>query len=145
MGTRRKKYVPAQFDTVLAWQNLPLDKKQDLDLLGVNGLHVAQVHAIFNLPEKLGSFPHLLVYVEWFTPLRRVDEHMQMFRVERFLQFDYNCNKTDGFSFTNVYMSCYTTIVNLDHQLLILNIVGMNSNIPHIMEYNLSIEEMYMQ
>ncbi|PBK94482.1 hypothetical protein ARMGADRAFT_1062603 [Armillaria gallica] len=144
-GTRRKKYVPAQFDTVLARRDLPLDKKQDLDLLGVNGLHVAQVRAIFNLPEELGSFPHPLVYVEWFTPLRRVDEHTQMFRVERFLRHDYNCNKTDGFSFTNVYMSCYTTIVNLDRQLLILNIVGMNSNIPHIMEYDLSVEEMHMQ
>ncbi|KAK0458986.1 uncharacterized protein EV420DRAFT_1629457 [Desarmillaria tabescens] len=82
-GTRRKKYVPAQFDTVLARRDLPLDKKQDLDLLGVNGLHVAQVRAIFNLPEELGSFPHPLAYVKWFTPLWRVDEHMQMFRVER--------------------------------------------------------------
>ncbi|KAK0226864.1 hypothetical protein EDD85DRAFT_958654 [Armillaria nabsnona] len=37
-GTRRKKYVLAQFDTVLARRDLPLDKKQDLDLLGVNGV-----------------------------------------------------------------------------------------------------------
>ncbi len=50
------------------------------------GLHVAQVCAIFNLPEELSSFPHPLVYVEWFTPLRHVDEHTQMFRVERSMQ-----------------------------------------------------------
>ncbi|KAK0492660.1 hypothetical protein EDD18DRAFT_1310785 [Armillaria luteobubalina] len=40
-GTRQKKYVPAQFDTVLARCNLPLNETQDLNLLGGNGLHVA--------------------------------------------------------------------------------------------------------
>ncbi|KAK0474324.1 hypothetical protein EDD18DRAFT_1313462 [Armillaria luteobubalina] len=60
-------------------------------------LHVAQVRTIFKLPEELGQFPHpllmpacpnlnTLAYVEWFTPLRHVDEHTQMFWVERSLR-----------------------------------------------------------
>ncbi|KAF9052541.1 hypothetical protein BDP27DRAFT_1433862 [Rhodocollybia butyracea] len=48
-----------------------------------NGLHVAQVHAIFNLPEELGTFAHPLAYVEWFTPLQKFDKDTLMYQVER--------------------------------------------------------------
>ncbi|KAK0479015.1 hypothetical protein EDD18DRAFT_1442835 [Armillaria luteobubalina] len=85
-GARQKKYVPAQFDTVLAQRDFPLNETQDLNLLGGNGLHVAQVCTIFKLSEKLGQFPHPLAYVEWFTPLWHVDEHTQMFWVEQSLR-----------------------------------------------------------
>ena len=37
------------------------------------GLCVAQVRAIFDLPQHFGTFPHPLAYVEWFTPLGRPD------------------------------------------------------------------------
>ena len=37
------------------------------------GLRVAQVRAIFDLPQHFGTFPHPLAYVEWFTPLGRPD------------------------------------------------------------------------
>ncbi|KAJ4463313.1 hypothetical protein C8J55DRAFT_494445 [Lentinula edodes] len=81
-GRGKRKYTPAQFETVLARKSLP-DSQEDLDVLGKDGLHVAQVHAIFDLPSQLGSFPHPLAYVEWFTPLRKLDKVTQMYRVER--------------------------------------------------------------
>ncbi|KIK20372.1 hypothetical protein PISMIDRAFT_105871, partial [Pisolithus microcarpus 441] len=36
-------------------------------------IHVAQVHVIFKLPDHLGSYPHPLTYVEWFTTLLHCD------------------------------------------------------------------------
>ncbi|KAK0485526.1 hypothetical protein EDD18DRAFT_1083189 [Armillaria luteobubalina] len=76
------KEIPAQFDTVLAWKKLP-KVGTDLDLLGNKGLHVGQVHVIFNLPEQLGTFPHPLAYIEWFTPLHKLDNCVGMFKVQR--------------------------------------------------------------
>ncbi|KAH7877102.1 uncharacterized protein C8R40DRAFT_1159941 [Lentinula edodes] len=81
-GCGKCKYTPAQFETVLARKSLP-DSREDLDVLAKDGLHVAQVRAIFDLPSQLGSFPHPLAYVEWFTPLRKLDKVTQMYRVER--------------------------------------------------------------
>ncbi|KAI6094678.1 hypothetical protein EDD16DRAFT_1683229, partial [Pisolithus croceorrhizus] len=37
------------------------------------GVQLAQVHVIFKLPEHLRSYPHPLVYVEWFTALHHRD------------------------------------------------------------------------
>ncbi|KAF9019467.1 hypothetical protein BDP27DRAFT_1439893 [Rhodocollybia butyracea] len=68
-GPKRRKPLPAQFDTVLARKALSTSKLSFQLAGGPNGLHVAQVHAIFNLPEELGTFAHPLAYVEWFTPL----------------------------------------------------------------------------
>ncbi|KAF9071488.1 hypothetical protein BDP27DRAFT_1361831 [Rhodocollybia butyracea] len=82
-GPKRRKPSPAQFDTVLARKVLPGSRKESLDVLGPNGLHVAQVHAIFNLPEELGTFAHPLAYVEWFTPLQKFDKDTLMYQVER--------------------------------------------------------------
>ncbi|KAK0481057.1 hypothetical protein EDD18DRAFT_1312245 [Armillaria luteobubalina] len=77
----RNKEIPAQFNTVLAWKKLP-EVGTDLDLLGNKGLHVGQVHVIFNLPEQLGMFPHPLAYIEWFTLLHKLDDHVGMFKVQ---------------------------------------------------------------
>ncbi|KAK0243557.1 hypothetical protein EDD85DRAFT_919323 [Armillaria nabsnona] len=81
-----KKAKPAHFDTVLARKELPEDRTVDLGLLGPKGLHVAQVHAIFDLPSELGEFAQPLAYVEWFTPLRRIDEATGMFKIQRSLR-----------------------------------------------------------
>ncbi|KAK0462567.1 uncharacterized protein EV420DRAFT_1639786 [Desarmillaria tabescens] len=77
-----KKETPAAFDTVLAWKELP-EEGVDLHTLGPQGLHVAQVQAIFSLPDRFGTFPHPFAYVEWFTPLRKLDDHTGMFKVSR--------------------------------------------------------------
>ncbi|KAJ3823454.1 hypothetical protein F5880DRAFT_1482181 [Lentinula raphanica] len=79
-GKKHQKYVPARFDTVLAWKELPIVQVPKSELIG---LQVAQVRAIFELPTELGTFPHPLAYVEWFTPLRKLDTDSQMFRIER--------------------------------------------------------------
>ncbi|KAK0445549.1 hypothetical protein EV421DRAFT_1902490 [Armillaria borealis] len=78
-----KKPKPSHFDTVLARKDLPEDESTvNLDLLGPKGLHVARIRAIFDLPKELGEFRHPLAYVEWFTPLRKVDELTRMFKVQ---------------------------------------------------------------
>ncbi|KAJ3911791.1 hypothetical protein F5877DRAFT_93729 [Lentinula edodes] len=90
-GRGKRKYTPAQFETVLARKSLP-DSREDLDVLGKDGLHVAQVRAIFDLPGQLGSFPHPLAYVEWFTPLRKLDKVTRMYRVERSIRGQNSCH-----------------------------------------------------
>lgn len=94
----RNKEVPSKFDTVLVWKELS-EVGTHLDLLGSKGasasflnlfypdiksagLHVGQVCVIFNLPEQLGTFPHPLAYIEWFTPLHSLDDRVRMFKVQ---------------------------------------------------------------
>ncbi|SJL14960.1 uncharacterized protein ARMOST_18437 [Armillaria ostoyae] len=77
-----KKPKLSHFDTVLARKELPEDESIDLDLLGPKGLHVARIRAIFDLPKELGKLRHPLAYVEWFTPLRKLDELTGMFKVQ---------------------------------------------------------------
>ncbi|KAK0223918.1 hypothetical protein IW262DRAFT_1547637 [Armillaria fumosa] len=77
-----KKAMPSRFDTVLARKSLPENKGVSLGLLGPKGLHVARVHVIFDLPLQLGTFHHPLAYVEWFTPLRKVDGQSGMFQIQ---------------------------------------------------------------
>ncbi|KAK0484111.1 hypothetical protein EDD18DRAFT_1430165 [Armillaria luteobubalina] len=78
----QKKETPAAFNAVLAWKELP-EEGVDLHTLGPQGLHIAQVQAIFSLPDRFGTFPHPLAYIEWFTPLRKLDDHTGMFKVSR--------------------------------------------------------------
>ncbi|KAK0460760.1 hypothetical protein IW261DRAFT_1554531 [Armillaria novae-zelandiae] len=142
----RKKHVPAQFDTVLAQRDLPLNKTQDLDLLGGNGLHVAQVHAIFKLPEELGLFPHPLAYVEWFTPLQRVDKHTEMFRVERSLWN--HCRNASIIPITYISRSCHLIPYSghiMDPTWTSESALEKCNNISYIVEYEMCIEQMHMQ
>ncbi|KAJ8075193.1 hypothetical protein PM082_019521 [Marasmius tenuissimus] len=76
--TRNGKHITSRFDTVLA-----REKAGDTPTVGLRGLRVGQIRAIFQLPESLGTYPHPLVYIHWFTPLRKIDEDTQMFRIER--------------------------------------------------------------
>ncbi|KAF9557788.1 hypothetical protein CPC08DRAFT_594491, partial [Agrocybe pediades] len=61
----RKSFVPGVFDTALLIEN-PSTYQASSSL---QGLHVAQIRAIFNLPPQFGSYAHPLAYIEWFTPL----------------------------------------------------------------------------
>ena len=46
-------------------------------------LRVAQIRVIFKLPAQLGSFPHPLAYIEWFTPLRDPEPTTGMYKISR--------------------------------------------------------------
>ncbi len=53
------------------------------------GLRVAQVRAIFTLPEHLQAprLAQVLAYVEWFTPFNRPHPDTQMYSVSRSLRY----------------------------------------------------------
>jgi hypothetical protein len=44
---------------------------------------IAQIRVIFTLPPQFGRYDHPLAYVEWFTPLGRVDPATRMHTVKR--------------------------------------------------------------
>jgi hypothetical protein len=54
---------------------------QNEKLIGLIGLTVARVRAIFNLPLEFGDHPEPLAYLEWFTPLSREDPEVGMYLV----------------------------------------------------------------
>ncbi|KAI6013137.1 hypothetical protein BKA83DRAFT_4063621, partial [Pisolithus microcarpus] len=64
-----KAEIPTQFDTVFTLE----EGHQHVRALLLLAIHVAQVHVIFKLPDHLGSYPHPLTYVEWFTTLLHCD------------------------------------------------------------------------
>ncbi|OBZ72969.1 hypothetical protein A0H81_07161 [Grifola frondosa] len=85
-GTR--KPVPARFDTALIIEDAdtfhteggfagellsPMIAILVLTQIGIVGLRPARIRVIFQLPAHLGHFPHPLLYVEWFRPLRTPD------------------------------------------------------------------------
>ncbi|GLB39849.1 putative zn-finger domain-containing protein [Lyophyllum shimeji] len=75
----RHPSVPANFDTALVIEN-PEEYRPSSSL---NGLRVAQVRVIFNLPRQFGEFRHPLAYIEWFTPLGTPDRVTGMHLVKR--------------------------------------------------------------
>ncbi|KAI6018432.1 hypothetical protein EDC04DRAFT_2576252, partial [Pisolithus marmoratus] len=58
-----KNETPARFDTMFILE----EDNTHTDTIILNNMQPAQVHIIFKLPEHLGTYPHLLVYVEWVT------------------------------------------------------------------------------
>jgi hypothetical protein len=46
-------------------------------------LCVAQIRAIFTLPPQFGRYDHPLSYIEWFTPLGRVDAATHLHTIKR--------------------------------------------------------------
>jgi len=72
----RKLSKPAIADTALV-----VEDREQQRLGGLHGLHVAQVHAIFNLPAHYGSEDHLLTYIEWFRPLYTCNPLTNMYRL----------------------------------------------------------------
>ena len=73
-----KHATPGRFSTVLVREHPAVDGKGPLD-----GLRVAQVRLIFNLPQEFGSTPHPLAYVHWYTPFRTFNEDLKMFQITR--------------------------------------------------------------
>jgi hypothetical protein len=57
------------------------------------GLHVAKIQVIFALPSYLGSFPHPLAYIHWFTPIHVWNDTIGMYHVSRSTQ-NYRPNAT---------------------------------------------------
>ncbi|KZP10905.1 hypothetical protein FIBSPDRAFT_899352 [Athelia psychrophila] len=75
----RKPPKSAVADTVLVVEDAVALKASG----GLNGLRVAQVHAIFTLPAQYGTSLHPLAYVEWFRPLRTLDSRTGFHRQQR--------------------------------------------------------------
>ncbi|KAG1830781.1 Zn-finger domain-containing protein [Suillus variegatus] len=77
-GPGRKPGTPARFDMALI-----SDGVRTSNLRTFEGVRVAQVRVIFNLPRQfqVGSGP--LAYVEWFTPLREPDPSCGLRQVSR--------------------------------------------------------------
>ncbi|KAI9442058.1 hypothetical protein F5148DRAFT_1278304 [Russula earlei] len=67
----------SKFDTILVTEsgNRPQTSK------GFQGLRLARIHVIFELPKHLGAFPHPLAYIHWFRPFTNVDPTTHMHQV----------------------------------------------------------------
>ncbi|KAJ7059609.1 hypothetical protein C8F01DRAFT_1232034 [Mycena amicta] len=65
----RKSASPAVFDTAL----VIADPAQYTPSSGLTGLQPARIRLIFRLPSHLGTYPHPLAYIEWYTPLSGPD------------------------------------------------------------------------
>ncbi|KAG6810015.1 hypothetical protein H0H92_013701 [Tricholoma furcatifolium] len=76
---RRKEGSPGHFDVALIVENADEYQKHG----GIAGLRVAQVRVIFELPSHLGTYPHPLAYVEWFTPLGQPHAVTGLYTVSR--------------------------------------------------------------
>ena len=106
----RRKAIPAQFDTVLAFEKSGLIPFSDPlhPLKGVysflinvivqlivssrhlkQDLSVGQVRIIFQLPPEYGQFDIPLAFVEWYTPLRHLHPSLGMYQVTRSFQSRY--------------------------------------------------------
>ncbi|KAI6018888.1 hypothetical protein BKA83DRAFT_4057459, partial [Pisolithus microcarpus] len=75
----RKAETPARFDTVFVMD----EERPRTDCPIINYVQLAQVRVIFKLPEHLGTSPHPLAYVEWFTTLQRRDPVSGLYIVTR--------------------------------------------------------------
>ncbi|KAI6010391.1 hypothetical protein BKA83DRAFT_4068620 [Pisolithus microcarpus] len=64
-----KAKIPSHFDTVFMLE----EDHQHIRVLVPSVVRIAQVRVIFKLPDHLGTHPHPLAYVEWFTALHRRD------------------------------------------------------------------------
>ncbi|KAI9507006.1 hypothetical protein F5148DRAFT_1276355 [Russula earlei] len=67
----------SKFDTILVTKsgNRPQTSK------GFQGLRLARIHVISELPKHLGAFPHPLAYIHWFCPFTNVDPTTHMHQV----------------------------------------------------------------
>ncbi|KAI5886664.1 uncharacterized protein SCHCODRAFT_02517285 [Schizophyllum commune H4-8] len=72
---------PAQFSTVLVRERAAKEDGGPLD-----GLTPARVRLLFKLPNAIGSYPHPLAYVDFYTPLSdsaAYNTDLGMFRIKR--------------------------------------------------------------
>ncbi|KAF8233078.1 hypothetical protein L208DRAFT_1048388, partial [Tricholoma matsutake] len=47
----------------------------------ITGLHIAQGHAVSNLPQQFRQLPHPLAYIEWFTALGQLNQATGMYSI----------------------------------------------------------------
>ncbi|KAF8230444.1 hypothetical protein L208DRAFT_1281717, partial [Tricholoma matsutake] len=73
---------PAYFDTVFVIED-PVYYQRDTPF--PQGLRIAQVHAIFNLPPQFGRLPHPLAYIEWFMTLGQLDPVTGMYSIQHLM------------------------------------------------------------
>ncbi|KAJ7056367.1 Zn-finger domain-containing protein [Mycena amicta] len=76
---RRRSETPAVFDTALIIEH----PEEYTPTSGLSGLRPARIRMIFELPAHLGSHPHPLAYIEWFTPLAGPDPVSRMYTTRR--------------------------------------------------------------
>ncbi|KAG1825196.1 hypothetical protein EV424DRAFT_1471780 [Suillus variegatus] len=74
----QKPGIPARFDMALI-----ADRPRSSNFHTLEGVRVAQVHAIFTLPRQFGTYSRALAYVEWFTPFKPPDPVSRMRQVSR--------------------------------------------------------------
>ncbi|KZV61912.1 hypothetical protein PENSPDRAFT_616234 [Peniophora sp. CONT] len=76
------------FDTVLAYEDPPPSSQARM-VPPYTGLLVARVRAIFRFQEEWTTSPHgLFAYVEWFTPLGRIDADSGLHKVSKSTRFN---------------------------------------------------------
>jgi len=74
----RAKEIPPHFDAALVIEDPTCVIPGTL-----NGLRLARVRVIFELPPQFGLWPHPLAYIEWYTSFQRVDPTTGMYVVSR--------------------------------------------------------------
>jgi hypothetical protein len=79
----RKAAVAAHFDPAFIKEDVSGSASQWFLAGQPQGIRVGQVRVIFTLPPQLGTVPHPLAYVEWFTPLRSPDKVSGMYVISR--------------------------------------------------------------
>ncbi|KAG6835260.1 hypothetical protein H0H93_003352, partial [Arthromyces matolae] len=78
-ATGRHPAIHAHSDTALVIE----DPEKYVYSWTMQGLRVAQVRVIFDLPRQFGETRHPLAYVEWFTPLGTPDKTTGMYLIKR--------------------------------------------------------------
>ncbi|KAI6028228.1 hypothetical protein EDC04DRAFT_2572980 [Pisolithus marmoratus] len=68
-------------------------------------MQLAQVHVIFKLPEYLGTYPHLLAYIEWFTALQHWDPMSSLCIVSHSTQN--HCHNVSMISIDHIVQPCH--------------------------------------
>ncbi|KAI0083765.1 hypothetical protein BDY19DRAFT_899724 [Irpex rosettiformis] len=76
--------LPGVFDLVLVIEDLAKFRQQKLaGSSPVDGLRIARLRVIFELPPELGRMAHPLAYIEWYTPFQRFDPVTNLYQVSR--------------------------------------------------------------
>ncbi|KAI0683325.1 hypothetical protein BC835DRAFT_1423408 [Cytidiella melzeri] len=105
-GCAGRKAKPSYFQTVLV--RVP-DDRENPNTAGtvLEGLRVAQLRLIFELPEHLRTpfKPHLLAYIEWFNPFRPRDTNNHLFPVSR--QIHQRAPVAEVINITRIESPCY--------------------------------------
>ncbi|KAH9839785.1 uncharacterized protein C8Q71DRAFT_703179 [Rhodofomes roseus] len=83
----RRQPQGAHFDTAFIIDpEVPIDGRQsarEISSSHVVGTRVGRIRVIFDLPWQFGTLPHPLAYVEWYTPLRRLDPATGLYVISR--------------------------------------------------------------